>query len=181
MLYNCRSPRPREIDGKDYHFRSREVIEGLREKKNFIVLDVRGDLQAVDLNDAERTPPAGDLFFEGNPFVGRKLQEEFASKVHCSQHFSLAALARGKPVSAIAGAQSVVSRFSGHVELEGLAYFWEVFPEGLPYLRNRYDDSWKPGKPRRFAYASARNTVFAVIETGSNARRRIRSGNQRPD
>ena len=80
MLYNCRSPRPGEIDGKDYHFRSREVIEGLREKKNFIVLDVRGDLQAVDLNDAERTPAAGDLFFEGNPFVGRKLQEEFALK-----------------------------------------------------------------------------------------------------
>lgn len=60
-------------------------------------------------------------------------------------------------------------------------FFGRRFPEGLPYLRNRYDDSWKPGKPRRFAYASARNTVFAVIETGSNVRRRIRSGNQRPD
>ena len=81
VLYNCRSPRPGEIDGKDYHFRSREEIERLREKDNFIVLDVRGDLQAVDLNDAERTLAAGDLFFEGNPFVGRKLQEAFASKV----------------------------------------------------------------------------------------------------
>jgi guanylate kinase len=81
VLYNCRSPRPGEIDGKDYHFRSREEIEGLREKENFIVLDVRGDLQAVDLNDAERTLAAGDLFFEGNPFVGRKLLEVFASKV----------------------------------------------------------------------------------------------------
>jgi guanylate kinase len=45
------------------------------------VLDVRGDLQAVDLNDAERTLAAGDLFFEGNPFVGRKLLEVFAPKV----------------------------------------------------------------------------------------------------
>ena len=81
VLYNCRSPRPGEIDGKDYHFRSREEIERLREKENFIVLDVRGDLQAVDLNDAERTLAAGDLFFEGNPFVGRKLLEVFASKV----------------------------------------------------------------------------------------------------
>jgi guanylate kinase len=81
VLYNCRSPRPGEIDGQDYHFRSREEIERLREKENFIVLDVRGDLQAVDLNDAERTLAAGDLFFEGNPFVGRRLLEVFASKV----------------------------------------------------------------------------------------------------
>src|SRR5260370_16095233 len=80
VLYNCRSPRPGEIDGKDYHFRSRAEIEGLREKENFIVLDVRGDLQAVDLNDAERRLRAGDLFLEGNPFVGRKLQGAFASK-----------------------------------------------------------------------------------------------------
>ena len=82
VLYNCRSPRPGEIDGKDYYFRSREEIEGFREKGNFIVLDVRGDLQAVDMNDAERKLGAGDLFFEGNPFVGRKLQEAFSSKVN---------------------------------------------------------------------------------------------------
>src|SRR5271169_6001745 len=81
VLYNCRSPRPGEIDGKDYYFRSREEIEGLREKRNFIVLDVRGDLQAVDLKDAERALGAGDLFFEGNPFVGRRLLEAFASKL----------------------------------------------------------------------------------------------------
>jgi guanylate kinase len=81
VLYNCRSPRPGEIDGKDYHFRSREEIEGLREKETFVVLDVRGDLQAVDLKEVERTLAAGDLFFEGNPFVGRRLQEAFASKV----------------------------------------------------------------------------------------------------
>jgi guanylate kinase len=81
VLYNCRSPRPGEIDGKDYHFRSREEIKGFQEKENFIVLDVRGDLQAVDLKEAERMLARGDLFFEGNPFVGRKLQEAFASKV----------------------------------------------------------------------------------------------------
>jgi guanylate kinase len=81
VLYNCRSPRPGEIDGEAYHFRCREEIEGLRKKENFIVLDVRGDLQAVDLQEAEQTLQAADLFFEGNPFVGRKLQEAFASKV----------------------------------------------------------------------------------------------------
>ena len=80
VLYNCRSPRPGEIDGQDYYFRSREEIEGLRNKENIVVLDVRGDLQAVDLADAERRLNSGDLFFEGNPFVGRKLLETFVSE-----------------------------------------------------------------------------------------------------
>jgi guanylate kinase len=81
VLYNCRSPRPGEIDGKDYQFRSREEIEGFRNKEKFIVLDVRGDLQAVDLNDVDRGLAAGDLFYEGNPFIGRKLQEALGLKV----------------------------------------------------------------------------------------------------
>jgi guanylate kinase len=80
VLYNCRSPRPGEIDGKDYHFRSREEIEGFRNQKNFIVLDVRGDLQAVDLNDLDRGLASGDLLFEGNPFIGRQLLDVPASK-----------------------------------------------------------------------------------------------------
>jgi guanylate kinase len=81
VLHNSRSPRPAETEGEDYYFRSRDEIEGLREKKDFIVLDVRGDLQAVDLNSAQQMLAAGNLFFEGNPFVGRKLQEAFRSKV----------------------------------------------------------------------------------------------------
>jgi guanylate kinase len=80
VLYNCRSPRPGEIDGKDYYFRSRQEIDGLRGKKNFLVLDVRGDLQAVDLNGVEQALAGGDLFFEGNPFVGRELLKAFSSK-----------------------------------------------------------------------------------------------------
>jgi guanylate kinase len=93
VLYNCRSPRPGEIDAKDYHFRSRKEIEGFRNNENFIVLDVRGDLQAVDLNDVDRGLAAGDLFYEGNPFIGRKLQEAFASKVSLLSIF-LAPLSR---------------------------------------------------------------------------------------
>jgi guanylate kinase len=81
VLYNCRSPRPGEIDGKDYWFRAREEIESFHQKENFIVLDVRGDLQAVDLNDIDRSLATGDLFFEGNPFVGRKLQETLREKM----------------------------------------------------------------------------------------------------
>jgi guanylate kinase len=82
VLYNCRSPRPGEIDGKDYWFRPREEIETFRKRENFIVLDVRGDLQAVDLSDLDRASATGELFFEGNPFVGRRLQEALTAKVN---------------------------------------------------------------------------------------------------
>jgi len=51
VLYNSRSPRPGERDGDDYHFRSREQIEALRDRKNYVVMDVRGDMHALDLED----------------------------------------------------------------------------------------------------------------------------------
>ncbi|HYW94951.1 MAG TPA: hypothetical protein VE870_05145 [Bacteroidales bacterium] len=74
VLYNSRSARPGEVDGIDYHFRVREDIEKLRAKDRFVVMDVRGDLQALDLEELERNLGNSDVFFEGNPFVGRVLQ-----------------------------------------------------------------------------------------------------------
>jgi guanylate kinase len=37
-------------------------------------MDVRGDLQALDLEDLAALLGKGDAFFEGNPFIGRTLQ-----------------------------------------------------------------------------------------------------------
>jgi guanylate kinase len=74
VLYNSRGARPGEMDGVDYYFRPRQEIEGLREKDGFIVMDVRGDLQALDLNELKLLLARGNVFFEGNPFVGRVLQ-----------------------------------------------------------------------------------------------------------
>jgi guanylate kinase len=73
VLYNSRSPRPGEKDGEDYHFRRREEIEKLREKENFVVMEVRGDLQAFDLKELHGSLKKGDVFFEGNPFIGSTL------------------------------------------------------------------------------------------------------------
>jgi len=73
VLYNSRAPRPAEEDGVDYHFRPRDAVEALREDDHFVVMDVRGDLQALDLRDVERLTATGDAFFEGNPFVGCQL------------------------------------------------------------------------------------------------------------
>lgn len=73
VLYNDRDPRPGEADGVDYHFRPRGDIEALDGKDGFAVMDVRGDLQALDVAQLERRLDEGDAFFEGNPFVGSTL------------------------------------------------------------------------------------------------------------
>ena len=76
VLYNSRAPRPGETDGVDYHFRSRGEIEKHSDDERFIVMDVRGDLQALDTCELEAMlAREGDMFFEGNPFIGRVLLE----------------------------------------------------------------------------------------------------------
>lgn len=76
VLYNDRAVRPGEEDGVDYYFRPRGEIEALRERPDHIVVDVRGDLQALDIDSIQRIMDEGfDAFFEGNPFVPAKLRE----------------------------------------------------------------------------------------------------------
>lgn len=74
VLYNSRAPRPGEVDGVDYHFRRRSQVEALRTENRHAVLEVRGDLQALDVEELQFLLADGDAFFEGNPFVGRALQ-----------------------------------------------------------------------------------------------------------
>jgi guanylate kinase len=74
VLVNSRAPRPGEFDGKDYHFRTRNQIEGLKADSRYIVLEVRGDLQALNVRELKNVLQNGDAFFEGNSFMGRVLQ-----------------------------------------------------------------------------------------------------------
>ena len=78
VLYNSRAARPGETDGVDYHFRSREQLATLKGKEKFVVIDVRGDLQALDTEELLASLAKGNVFFEGNPFVGRVLQTHAA-------------------------------------------------------------------------------------------------------
>lgn len=73
VLYNSRTPRPGELDGRDYHFRTRGEIEAFRGNHRYALLDVRGDLQALDLEELHSLLSRGDVIFEGNPFVGLTL------------------------------------------------------------------------------------------------------------
>ena len=74
VLVNSRSPRPGEVDGVDYHFRTRAQVEALRGDGRYVVLPVRSDLQALDVPELEALLQRGDVFFEGNSTVGRELQ-----------------------------------------------------------------------------------------------------------
>ena len=76
VLYNCRDPRPGEVDGVTYHFRSREYLESLRGRDGFVVLDVRKDVQALALADLQAVFDArSDAFFEGNPYIATALMD----------------------------------------------------------------------------------------------------------
>jgi guanylate kinase len=81
VLYNSRTPRPGEVDGVDYHFRTTEDIEKLREDSNFIVMPVRADLQALDLRSLVHITRQGDAFFEGNPFLVRQILDQVETAV----------------------------------------------------------------------------------------------------
>ncbi len=73
VLYNSRAARPGETDGIDYHFRQRSEIEKFRNYEHFAVMDVRGDLQALDINQLKKNLETSDIFFEGNPVTGKLL------------------------------------------------------------------------------------------------------------
>jgi len=73
VLYNSRDRRPGERDGVDYHFRSRKKIDSFTSYDNYIMMEVRGDLQALDLNELSKALKQGNVFFEGNPFIGKLL------------------------------------------------------------------------------------------------------------
>ena len=74
VLFNSRAPRPGEVDGEDYHFRTRRQLEAMRSDPRYAVLDVRGDLQALNVEELDVIVERSDAFFEGNPFMGRLLQ-----------------------------------------------------------------------------------------------------------
>ncbi len=75
VMWNSRRPRPGEVDGVDYHFRTRIQIESLRSDSRYALIEVRTDLQALDVEELESLLARGDVFFEGSPFVGCALQE----------------------------------------------------------------------------------------------------------
>ncbi|MGO9979596.1 MAG: hypothetical protein ACLPH5_10375 [Candidatus Sulfotelmatobacter sp.] len=74
VLVNSRAPRPGELDGVDYHFRTRVQVGAMREDSRYAVLEARDDLQALDVQELESLLRRGDVFFEGNPIVARALQ-----------------------------------------------------------------------------------------------------------
>jgi len=73
VLFNDRAPRPGEMEGVDYYFRKRQEIEAFRLDGNYIVMGVRGDLQALNLKELASTLKKNNVFYEGNPYVAETL------------------------------------------------------------------------------------------------------------
>ena len=83
ILYNSRSPRPIEKDGIDYYFRSRQEIEEFKYKDHFIVMKVRGDLQALDTIELLKELKNRDVLYEGNTYIAKiLLQNPLLKKVN---------------------------------------------------------------------------------------------------
>jgi guanylate kinase len=74
VLVNSRAPRPGEVNGVDFHFRTRAQVEALRADQRYAVLEARDDLHALDLDELETLLRQGDVLFEGNPYVALALQ-----------------------------------------------------------------------------------------------------------
>jgi guanylate kinase len=88
VLYDSRAPRPGEVDGIDFHFRTREAIEALRGRDGFTVFEVRGDLQAMDSRQLVQLLATSDAFFDGNPFIGSGLMDFVAEhRIECLSVF----------------------------------------------------------------------------------------------
>lgn len=73
VCYDSRAPRPGEQEGIDFYFRTRRYIENLRNRKNYLVIEYRGDMLAVNFSEVKKLIEEGDVFFEGNPVVGTAL------------------------------------------------------------------------------------------------------------
>ncbi len=74
VLFNDRAPRPGEMEGVDYYFRKRQQIEAFRLDGKYIVMGVRGDLQALNLKELEAMLKKNNVFYEGNPYLAEILQ-----------------------------------------------------------------------------------------------------------
>jgi guanylate kinase len=73
LLYNDRSPRPGERDGVDYHFSTTVQLKALKNNPDFIFMNVRGDLQALDLIELVKILEKSHAFFEGNPYIAKAM------------------------------------------------------------------------------------------------------------
>jgi guanylate kinase len=76
VLYNSRQPRPGEEQGSDYHFISAERIDEMRTDPSVLVFEVRGDLQALRVDDLLEQLKTGDVLYEGNTFIGEQLMNQ---------------------------------------------------------------------------------------------------------
>lgn len=91
ILYTSRSPRVGEVDGEDYHFRSREATKRLPPKR-YLVRPVRRMLQAVDIDALEADLQTNmivivELFYALWPDVKKAITSRLGKQLKCLSIF----------------------------------------------------------------------------------------------
>lgn len=74
VMINSRDPRPGELDGVDFHFRTRSQIETLKADPRYVLIEARSDLHALNIDELQSLLRNGNVLYEGNADVGRALQ-----------------------------------------------------------------------------------------------------------
>ena len=92
VLVNSRTPRPGELDGVDYHFRTRTQVDALREDNRYAVVEARSDLHALDVQELESLLRRGDASSRETHLWAGHCRRTLASRVLTDSVFSLAAI-----------------------------------------------------------------------------------------
>ena len=94
ILWNSRDPRPGEIDGVQYHFTTINKFKELKSNPDFVVMDVRGDTQALNVKELSIKLLKGDVFYEGNTYMAKLLIELEAIKQYAKTSIFISPLSR---------------------------------------------------------------------------------------
>ena len=94
VLWNSRDPRPGEIDGVQYHFSPIEKFKELKSNSDFVVMEVRGDTQALNVKELSKNLLKGDVFYEGNTYMAKLLIELEAIKQYAKTSMFISPLSR---------------------------------------------------------------------------------------
>lgn len=105
VLYNSRKPRPGERDGESYHFRSTAQLRAMRGDPRYAVVEVRNDLQAVDLEALEDMLQETGVLFEGSPATAAALHQRAGERRIPVRAVFIAPLS-GEEISSLRGADA---------------------------------------------------------------------------
>jgi guanylate kinase len=145
VLYNSREPRPSEQDGVDYHFRARDELEAMKDKPDYVCMDVRGDFQVLDIEELKGDLNDSPMLFEGNPFIAKVLQTD--PRLECiprrSVFVSPVSLEEIEDVRALSVQDLITRIMRAKLERRTIRQKGALRENDLATIRRRSESAWK--------------------------------------